>query len=106
MYSQTMNISQKEHISFDLTTELAKTFHQRVAQYDLEGSFVKDNYKELQEHGYFIAMIPEELGGLGILHSEFCNHIRIIGQYCGSTALALSMHSHLVAANPHLAMLQ
>src|SRR5690606_1606032 len=29
---------------------------------------------------------------------EICDILRVIGSYCGSTALALSMHQHLVAA--------
>ena len=60
---------------------------------------MEKNYTDLQAHGYFIALIPKELGGLGISHSAFCDHLRIIGQGCGSTALALAMHSHLIGAN-------
>ena len=94
-----MITQQKLKFSIDLTHQLGKTFEERAEYYDTNGSFVKENYLDLQEHGYFLAMIPEELGGIGINHSEMCEHIRIIGQYCGATALALSMHSHLIAAN-------
>lgn len=88
-----------EQLNLQLTHELGKEFEKRAPKYDREGSFVKENYEDLKANGYFIAMIPEELGGLGISFSEMANHIRIIGQYDGSTALALSMHSHLIAAN-------
>lgn len=94
-----METFEKERISFKLSDELGKKFEPRAAEYDVQGTFVEKNYQELKEHGYFIALVPVELGGLGISHSELCDHIRIIGNYCGSTALALSMHSHLVAAN-------
>ncbi len=94
-----MNTYQETMIDFGLTHELGKRFEERAAGYDQLGSFVEENYNDLKAHGFFIALVPESLGGLGISHREFCDHIRIIGQYCGSTALSLSMHSHLVSAN-------
>ena len=39
-----------------------------------------------------------ELGGGGATHAEICRLLRELAHYCGSTALALSMHTHLVAA--------
>ena len=94
-----MKTSQETMIDFDLTYQLGKKFEERAGKHDQHGSFVEANYQDLQHHGYFNALIPQELGGLGISHSEFCNHIRVIGQHCGSTALSLSMHSHLISAN-------
>ena len=81
-----------------LTHQLGETFASRAAQSDQEGSFVKENYELLKEHRYFSAMIPRELGGGGISHEAMCNIIRTLAHYCGSTALAFSMHQHLVAA--------
>ena len=81
-----------------LTHKIGKDFAQRSAQSDEEGTFVFHNYEQLKTHKFFSAMIPKELGGGGISHAEMCNVIRIIGHYCGSTALAFSMHQHLVAA--------
>ena len=94
-----METLQKQHLSFELTEQLSKKFEERASNHDQQGQFVESNYQDLQTNGYFIAMVPEKLGGLGISHSEFCDHLRIIGQGCGSTALALAMHSHLIAAN-------
>jgi acyl-CoA dehydrogenase len=51
----------------------------------------------LKEHKLLSAAVPSELGGGGATHSEICDVLRELAQYCGSTALALSMHSHLVA---------
>jgi alkylation response protein AidB-like acyl-CoA dehydrogenase len=83
----------------DLTHALGKEFAKRSADYDRDAAFVKENYAMLKEHRYFSAIIPTELGGAGVSHAEVCDILRTIGQYCGSTALALSMHQHLLAAN-------
>lgn len=81
-----------------LTKELGEKFAQRAATDDISGSFVKENYEDLKKHRYFSAMIPEELGGGGLSHKQMSDIIRTIAHYSGSTALALSMHQHLVAA--------
>lgn len=83
----------------NLTQELSQTFAARADQHDHNGTFVFENYDDLKAHQYFSAMIPEELGGGGIDHAGMCDLIRIIAQHCGSTALAFSMHQHLVAAS-------
>lgn len=81
-----------------LTHDLGKSFAERAEQHDREGTFVFENYAALKVHQYFSAMVPEELGGGGVTHSEICSILRIMAHYCGSTALAFSMHQHLVAA--------
>ena len=53
---------------------------------------------KLKTGRYFSAAIPEELGGDGLGHREVCDILRIMAQYCGSRALAFSMHQHLLAA--------
>jgi acyl-CoA dehydrogenase len=57
-----------------------------------------DNYAELKAHRLFSAGVPADLGGGGASHAELCTLLRTLGRACGSTALALSMHTHLVAA--------
>ena len=69
-----------------------------AARRDLEGTFVRDGYALLKEHRFFSMGVPGELGGGGARHRELCDTIRELGRHCGSTALAFSMHSHLVAA--------
>lgn len=81
-----------------LTHDLGESFAVRADQQDKDGSFVFENYEVLKMHKYFSATIPVELGGGGVSHQEMCNIIRIFAHYCGSTALAFSMHQHLVAA--------
>jgi len=82
----------------ELTHELGKKFEERASASDDASEFVYENYNDLKAHGYFSALVPTELGGAGMSHTEMCDIIRIIGSYCGSTALAFSMHQHLVSA--------
>ena len=65
---------------------------------DETDGFVDDNYTLLKENGAFAALVPADLGGGGARHSELCAFLKGLAHYCPSTALALSMHSHLVAA--------
>ncbi|WP_242158571.1 acyl-CoA dehydrogenase family protein [Aestuariivivens sediminis] len=80
------------------THSIGKDFAHRAFEYDLNGSFVKDNYLQLKELKFFSAAIPKELGGGGVSHKEMCDIIRVIAHYCSSTALAFSMHQHLISA--------
>ncbi len=82
-----------------ITNDLANAFAERAAKHDQAGDFVADNYADLKASGYQSLTIPEELGGYGVSHSEMCNIIKRIGKSCGSTALAMTMHNHLLAAN-------
>jgi alkylation response protein AidB-like acyl-CoA dehydrogenase len=78
--------------------ELGRDFESRADEHDAQGSFVAENYAALKEHGFLAAAVPEGLGGGGMAHSTMCELLRILAQYCSSTALAQSMHQHLVAA--------
>lgn len=82
--------------------ERARTLGPEIAEHatrhDVDGTFVSEAYEALKEDGLFKALVPLELGGMGAGLVEACEFIRELAQYCGSTALAYSMHSHLVAA--------
>ena len=78
--------------------ELGPQFAELAAQRDERDSFVAENYEALKARKVFSAMVPEELGGGGAPHSEMCAFLRGLAHSCSSTALALSMHQHLVAA--------
>ncbi len=69
-----------------------------ASRHDVEGTFVREGYALLKEHRFFSMGVPRELGGGGALHREICETVRELGRHCGSTALAFSMHSHLLAA--------
>ncbi len=77
--------------------DLGPDFASRAAQHDSEGSFVADNYEMMRQSKLFSAAVPAELGGGGASHSEICALLRELAHYDGSTALAFSMHSHLLA---------
>ncbi len=69
----------------------------QASLHDAEETFVFDAYERLKAEGFFSALVPAELGGGGAEFAEICGAVRRLGSVCGSTALAFSMHSHLVA---------
>jgi alkylation response protein AidB-like acyl-CoA dehydrogenase len=77
--------------------ELGPTFAARAAGHDAADRFVADNYADLKAHQVFSAGVPLDLGGGGASHAELCAMLREFAHACGSTALALSMHTHLLA---------
>ena len=78
--------------------ELGREFDGRAEGYDRDDRFVAENYERLKAERIFSALCPQELGGGGVSHSDLCEFLRILGSYCPSTALALSMHQHLISA--------
>lgn len=82
----------------EITGALAPRLAERAARHDAEGTFVEENYADLRRLRALSLGVPEELGGGGASHRELCTFLRELGRHCGSTALALSMHTHLLAA--------
>jgi alkylation response protein AidB-like acyl-CoA dehydrogenase len=80
-----------------MAREVGPRLAARAASHDATDSFVADNYRDLRARRAFSAGVPTELGGGGASHAELCAMVRALGQHCGSTALALSMHTHQVA---------
>jgi alkylation response protein AidB-like acyl-CoA dehydrogenase len=66
-------------------------------RHDREDSFVEEGFALLKQEGFMTALVPEEFGGGGASFADICEAIRVLAQSCGSTALAYSMHCHLVA---------
>lgn len=81
-----------------IAAELGPQFAARAAEHDAAEVFVAENYDALKARRVFSALVPETLGGGGWRHSQMCGFLRELAGYCGSTALAVSMHQHLVAA--------
>ena len=73
-------------------------FAEGAAERDQGDVFVAEHYEVLKQHKVFSALVPADLGGGGVRHSVMCDFLRQLTHYCPSTALALSMHQHLVAA--------
>jgi alkylation response protein AidB-like acyl-CoA dehydrogenase len=82
----------------DLVNEIGPQFAAKAAARDEGDTFVADNYAILKQRKLLSALVPPEFGGGGARHSEICAALRGLARHCSSTALALSMHQHLVAA--------
>ena len=82
----------------EVARSLGQEFAGRAEACDEGDAFVSRNYEALKDRRVFSAAVPEELGGGGASHREISEMLRTLAQYCGSTALALSMHQHLIAA--------
>lgn len=63
---------------------------------DREGTFVSSNLDLLQQLGFFALGVPADLGGGGVDFAGMCAMLRALSRWDGSTALALSMHTHQV----------
>jgi acyl-CoA dehydrogenase len=81
-----------------LADELGPRFAEGAERHDETDTFVAENYAVLKERNVFGAGVPEELGGGGASVADLAGMLRTLAHYCSSTALALSMHTHLVAA--------
>lgn len=82
-----------------LIDQLGDQLAANAIAHDEEDTFVADNYKILKKNGFLTAMIPKALGGAGVSFTDMCTILVKIAHYCPSTALALSMHQHLLATN-------
>ena len=82
----------------ELVQVIGPRFAEGAAERDEADAFVAEHYQVLEKHKVFSALVPVELGGGGTRHSAMCAFLRQLAHYCPSTALALSMHQHLVAA--------
>jgi acyl-CoA dehydrogenase len=78
---------------------LGPAFAERAAANDAGDRFVAENYAALKEARLFAAGVPAEFGGGGASHAGLCDMLRTLAHYCGSTALAFSMHTHMTAIN-------
>jgi alkylation response protein AidB-like acyl-CoA dehydrogenase len=81
----------------EIARELGPIFAQRASWATDEDQYVSDNFALLKASGLIEAGVPAELGGGGAGVDELAAMLRTLGYHCGSTALALSMHTHQVA---------
>jgi len=80
-----------------LADEIGPKFAERITAHDQNDSFVAENYAELKARKIFALGVPEEFGGAGASCADLAAFLRTLAHHCSSTALALSMHTHLVA---------
>jgi alkylation response protein AidB-like acyl-CoA dehydrogenase len=81
----------------DVARELGPIFGRRADERTDEDEFVAENFQSLRAAGLVEAGVPRELGGGGADVDELAAMLRTLAYYCGSTALAFSMHTHQVA---------
>jgi alkylation response protein AidB-like acyl-CoA dehydrogenase len=77
--------------------ELGPRFAARAPAHDAADTFVAENFAELKARDVFAAAVPGELGGGNASYRQLCDMLRVLAHFCGSTALTLSMHTHIVA---------
>ena len=68
-----------------------------AAAHDRDGTFVDEGLQALRESGLLAMGVPAELGGGGGSIRDITAVQRELAHHCGSTALATSMHQHVVA---------
>jgi alkylation response protein AidB-like acyl-CoA dehydrogenase len=70
---------------------------EHAARHDKEGSWVAESFQHVKDAGLLTIGVPAELGGEGATIREIAMVQRELAKYCGSTALASSMHQHVTA---------
>jgi alkylation response protein AidB-like acyl-CoA dehydrogenase len=76
---------------------LGRTFAARASAFDEDDCFATENFRELRKSGLIEAGVPSELGGGGAEPDELALMLRTLARHCGSTALALAVHTHNIA---------
>jgi alkylation response protein AidB-like acyl-CoA dehydrogenase len=75
-----------------LSDELLERIRSRAAGYDRENTFFTEDFAELRELGYLTALVPAELGGLGLSLEQTAREQLRLASAAPSTALAVNMH--------------
>jgi len=70
---------------------------EHAERHDREGSWVQESFDHLRDEGLLSIAVPRELGGDGATIRQVAMVQRELAKYCGSTALATSMHQHVTA---------
>jgi alkylation response protein AidB-like acyl-CoA dehydrogenase len=75
-----------------LDADLLARIHSRAARYDRENSFLTEDLAELKAAGYLRALVPRELGGLGLTLQQLTREQSRLAAAAPATALAVNMH--------------
>jgi alkylation response protein AidB-like acyl-CoA dehydrogenase len=87
--------SDMRSVAHEMGPELAL----HAARHDRDGTFVQEAFDVLRERGYLASPVPTELGGGGATTEEVAWAQYELARWCGSSALATTMHLHVVLAN-------
>jgi alkylation response protein AidB-like acyl-CoA dehydrogenase len=83
----------------DLTAwadDLGRRIAAHAPGHDRDGTFVEEAFALLKEEGYLALAVPRELGGHGATIRQVAMAQRALAKHCASTALASTMHHHVV----------
>ena len=81
----------------ETVAEMSARFGARAPEMADGDEFVAANFDELRASGLLAAGVPTELGGKGMEIPELAEMLKTMAHACSSTALAFSMHTHIVA---------
>ncbi len=82
----------------ELADEVGARLAPQVDEHDRSGELSRAAADAVREAGLTAALVPRELGGGGATHAEMGDVLRHLARHDPATALSLSMHAHLVAA--------
>jgi alkylation response protein AidB-like acyl-CoA dehydrogenase len=94
--STTMDRTTDEAV-LDLAAGVGAQIAAVAAAHDVDGTFVEEGLAAIRDAGLLALAVPNELGGLGAAPRQVAAVQRQLAHHCGSTALASSMHQHVVA---------
>jgi len=75
---------------------LGKQISGHARRHDIDGTFVDEAYRVMRDEGYLALAVPAELGGHGATIRQTAMAQRELARHCASSALASSMHHHVV----------
>jgi alkylation response protein AidB-like acyl-CoA dehydrogenase len=78
--------------------ELGPLLAEEGRRCDEMNQFVANSFAALRARGFLELGVPAELGGAGLTRTELAEMLRTLARHCSSTALALAMHTHVLAA--------
>ena len=82
----------------ELARQVGVTLQPYAAEGDRSGEISAAAFDSLRAAGLTSALVPAEFGGGGASHADMGRILRELGRLDPATAVTLSMHSHLVAA--------
>lgn len=80
-----------------LARDIGSSLAPGASSRDHEGAISRPAFEQFRERGVLTALVPRDRGGGGASHAQLGAFLRELGRHDGPTAVALSMHSHLVA---------
>ena len=78
--------------------KVAPSLEDGVHERDNRDVFAAEQINLLRRERVYSALVPQDIGGGGARYSDMCAFLRQLAHHCPSTALAVSMHQHLVSA--------